>query len=263
MTEDVREELQKIFANSKGVVMTSKERKNACILIVDGDTSVRHTMRQSLLSLGYNTIFDAPDPALALQKLEEADPPFTHVIFESKNTRMPGRDFLISVLEVDKDIIVIPSAYDPTVDDVFDLLIVGARGYICKPFTTGGIDESIAIASKGEPLSDALSYARSRNEALASVILSSLNKLALIMKQAKKFKTARRELPSRQASFRRAVDLGMTFAKGGPPALRDTLIRLCLQRCESPAAKIGRVRTRTEDKKRALLKDPQPESAPS
>ncbi|MEZ4753607.1 MAG: hypothetical protein R3A13_04760 [Bdellovibrionota bacterium] len=76
-------------------------------------------------------MIDTHDHVSALRKLEDRN--FTHVIFDIQDTLMTSRDFLISILEHDQTIIPIPSSYEPTVDDVFDLLIVGARGFWSNP----------------------------------------------------------------------------------------------------------------------------------
>ncbi|MEZ4753608.1 MAG: hypothetical protein R3A13_04765 [Bdellovibrionota bacterium] len=59
------------------------------------------------------------------------------------------------------------------------------------------MNESILMATKGEPISDAILYAKTRNEALASLIMTSLDRLAIIMRQAETFDTAKREVPKR------------------------------------------------------------------
>ncbi len=258
MQEDLKGELNKMFKSGRGAVMSSKERRQAVLLIVDTDASIRHTMRQTLMSLGYFSIQDASEHVVALQRLEESEVAITHVIFDAKNSRMPAKDFLKKALEFDPKLIAIPSSYEPTIDDVFDLLIAGARGFVCKPFTSEALDETIVMATKGDPLSDALSYASTRNEALASVILSSLNKLAMVKRQAQKFQTARREVPLRESSFRRSVEIGLTFAKGGPTALRDSIVKLCIERCEAGSGKVGRIKRRSAEKREEhqLRKDP-------
>ncbi|MDC0358376.1 hypothetical protein OAO01_06120 [Oligoflexia bacterium] len=247
-------EFEDLFPDASAVVMTAQDRKKVSILIVDSDASVRRTMRASLLSLGYSRIQDVPDHSHALQHLEEQM--YSHIIFEAKNTRMPAREFLISAFELDDSIVAIPSSYQPTLDDVFDLIILGAKGYIVKPFTSGALDDAIGMSTKGEPLSDAILYAKSRNEALAALILDALNKLALIKKQSRKFKTAKRELPMKEATFKRVVDLGKTFAKGGPFALREAIVEFCLEQCENPAPKVGHFKQRTKRTDKRLRKDP-------
>ncbi|RMG40800.1 MAG: hypothetical protein D6719_09895, partial [Candidatus Dadabacteria bacterium] len=142
----------------------------------------------------------------------------------------------------------------------FTLLTVGARGFLVKPFTVGGVDDAVTWASKGEPLSDAILYARDRNEALAAHILTSLDKLAVVMRQARKFDTAKREVPRRQAQFERAVMVGKTFAKGGHEDLVRAIAEFCTERANGPATRIGRVRKRLESRK-AHIREEQEEPA--
>ena len=207
-----------LYHKSKAPVLSATERRKSAILVVDSDPQIRQTMRQSLMGLGFGTLSDAPDHVIALEKIEDRH--FTHVIFEAKSLRISSKEFLSRALELDSKMIAIPASYEPTVDDVFDLLIQGARGYIVKPFTAESLDIALIMSTKGEPISDAVLNARNRNEALAALVLSSLDKLAVLMRQAGQFETARRELPKRALGLRRSVDLGNTFAKGGPLMLR-------------------------------------------
>ena len=227
--------------------MTVAERKKSSILIVDSEPHVRQTMRQLFNTLGFGVVADAVDHAIGLQKLEERE--FSHVIFEAKKTRIDAKEFLRRTFELDEDVIALPSSYDPTVDEVFDLLIIGAKGYLVKPFTADTLDQAIVMATRGEPISEAVLHARNRNEALASLILSSLDKLSVIMRQAEQFETAKREVRACKIGFERAVDLGNTFAKGGPAVLTQSLVELCVERSQGPATRLGRFRKRLDQKK--------------
>jgi len=230
-----------------GDEMSMLERKNASVLIVDSDGTIRNNLRQGLVSIGFGTIIDAPNHAVALKKIEQRT--FTHVIFEAKQTNMPARDFLMSALETDRGIIGIPVSYEPTIDEVFDLLVSGARGYIVKPFTTGSLDDSIVMATKGDPISDCILQAKDRNDALASLIMTTLDRLALVMRQALQFETARREVPKKAITFRRTVDIGRTFSKGGPSKLTEAIITFCMEHSNGPAPRLsGSVKKRAEQK---------------
>ena len=118
-----------------------------------------------------------------------------------------------------------------------------------KPFTEASVDESAVFATKGEPISEAILYAKNRNEALASLAMSALDKLTLAFRQARQFETARREIPKRQAAFRRAIDIGNTFAEGGQAKLAEAIIDFCLDRANGPATQLGRLRKRLEERK--------------
>jgi len=200
-----------------------------------------------LIRLGYGTVSDAADHVQALKKIEERR--FSHIIFEAKRTSMPSNDFLTKVIELDSTVFSIATSWEPNVDDVFGLLIIGARGFIVKPFTEESVDESIIMASKGEPISDAILYAKDRNEALASLIMTQLDKLATTLRQSVHFETARREIPRRAAGLRRTMNIGRTFARGGPEKLLDSLVDFCLERSDGPATRLGRLRKRLVTRK--------------
>jgi len=231
--------------DNSGMEISQAERNKAQVLIVEADAGERNNLRTAIKTLGYAGVSDVPNHAAALEKLQQRR--FSHVIFDAKKTNMPPKDFLAKVLEMDKEVVAIPSSFEPNVDDVFDLLIGGARGYLCKPFTADTVESSIVMATKGEPLSDVVLQAKDRNEALVAIMMGSLDKAATIMRQAQQFETARREIPRSYASLRRAAELARTFAKGGDDGLIEALERFCIERGKGPATRLGRLRKRLQN----------------
>lgn len=244
--------------------MSPAEREKASILIVEPETALRNGMRQTLIGLGYANVSDAPNHMIALKKFEER--PVTHVIFEAKKTNMPVNEFVAKILDIDDSVIAIPTSGDPSVDDVFNLLIIGARGYIVKPFTAEGIEIAMVMATKGEPISESILFAKNRNQALAGLVMTSFGKLATIMRQAEQFETARREVPKKMLAFQRAIDIAKTFAEGGETNFTESIVDFCCDRGDGPASRLGRIRKRLEAKKaeraaRDDAKDPKLEDA--
>lgn len=237
------------LSDNEGLKLNSSERRATSILLVDPESNIRRTMRQSLIGLGYATVNDSGDHAQALQKIEDRQ--YSHMIFDAKRGRLAAREFLQRAFELKRDLIAIASSYEPTVDDVFDLLLCGARGYVVKPFTTETLDNTIVLSTKGEPVSDVVLSARNRNEALAAFVMAALDKLAIIQKQARTFETARHDLPARRLALRRAIDLAQTFTKGGPLMLRETLVELCLAQAEGPSSRLGKVRRRIDERRKS------------
>lgn len=238
---------EKLFERQTMPIMSSYERKASRVLVIEPDVSLRNTLRQALVSMGIGGIFDAPNHVQGLQKIQER--PFTHIIFDAKQSNMPSADFLQKALELDTELVAIPTSFEPSVDDVFNLLISGARGYLVKPFTTGSVDDAVVMASKGEPISEAVLLAKDRNEALAALVVTTLDKYAHVKRQAYHFETAERELPRRKQHLMRAVDVGRTFARGGEAALLHSIMDFCLERSKGPASRLGRLRKRLESKK--------------
>ncbi len=222
--------------------MTPAERSKCTILIVESEAGERNNLRSCLKSLGYGGLSDAPNHAVALERMN--DRRFTHIIFEAKKTTMPAIEFLRKVFEGNEEVVAIPSSNEPNVDDVFDLLILGAKGYLVKPFTMDTVEQAIVAASKGEPISDAVLQAKDRNGALVAIMMASLDKAALLQRQSAQFETAKRELPRALAVLRRSADLARTFAKGGEMALFEAMENFCIERSKGPATRLGRLRKR-------------------
>lgn len=223
--------------------LTARERRQITLLLVETDQLIRISLRQALVSLGYGQIYDCPDPYTALEKMENHH--FTHVIFEAKHPKMPAREFLGKLLEHNRNITALPSCHEPTVDDVINLLISGAKGYLVKPFTAGSLEESIGWATKGDPITDSIRHTKGRNEALAAVVLSALDRLAVLLRQSRQFHTAKYEIPKRRAYFRRAAQTARTFAKGGERELRNTIIAMAIARSKSGFSRAPSVKKRT------------------
>lgn len=222
--------------------LSPAERALTNILVVEPDPSERNLMRTMLKSLGYQAVADSPNHLASLDKFEGRK--FSHVIFDAKKGNCPMKEWLTKVLEVAPEIIAIPASANPSVDDVFDLLLAGAKGYLVKPFTRETLDLSVTLATKGEPIPDIVRQARDRNEALVAVMMSSLDRLATVQRHSKQFDTAIRELPRAEAAFRRASDLALMFAKGGEDGLITALERFCVDKSRGPATRLGRLRKR-------------------
>jgi two-component system, chemotaxis family, chemotaxis protein CheY len=229
------------------LALSSAERTKSSVLVVEPDALDRTNLRNCLKSLGYRSVSEVSNHLHALERLEQAK--FSHILFDSRPTNMPPKDFLRKVLEVAPKTICIPSSREPRLDDVFDLLVIGAKGYLVKPFTANTVDAAIVSASKGEPISEVVLKARDRNEALAAILVEALDKAATTMRQAQQFETAKRELPRQMAGLRRASDLAVTFCKDGEQGLLDALERFCIERSKGPATRLGRLRKRLHTKR--------------
>jgi CheY-like chemotaxis protein len=219
---------------SSALTLSAAERARASLLIVEADANDRNLMRSVLKNLGYSTFTDVPNHATALE--------ITHVIFDARKTNIPTKDFLAKVLEMDRSVIAIPSSNDPNIDEVFDLLVMGARGYLVKPYTVESVEIGIVMATKGDPMSDAVLNAKDRNEALVAIMMGSLDKAATTLRQATQFETAKRDIPKVFSALKRSAELAKTFCKGGEEGLLTALEKFCLERSQGPATKLGRLR---------------------
>lgn len=223
-------------------ILSNAERACISILLVEPDPHERNLLRSTLRGLGFSVVSDSPNHIASLEKFEGRK--FSHVIFDAKKGNYPIKEWFAQILEIAPSIIGIPTSANPNVDDVFELLLLGAKGYLVKPFTRDSVDLSVIMATKGEPIPDIVRQARDRNEALVAIIMSSLDRLATVYRQSKQFETAERELPRAMDALRRSSDLALTFAKGGEDGLINALERFCVEKSRGPATRLGRLRKR-------------------
>ncbi|MGI6525495.1 MAG: response regulator [Bdellovibrionota bacterium] len=223
------------------------ERSRACVLIVEPDAIDRSNMRSCLKDLGFGGLSDVSTHIGAFEKLEQRH--FTHLIFDARPTNMPVVDFVKKIMECMPEIIMIPTSFEPDVDDVFDLFILGAKGYLVKPFTAESVDDAIVNATKGEPIAEVVLNAKDRNEALVAILMQSLDITATIIRQAQQFETAKRELPRALNGLRRSSELAKTFSKGGEEGLLESIQKFCIERSQGPATRLGRLRKRLRSKR--------------
>lgn len=232
---------------SSGVMFAPHERTKIFILVVESDANQRNHLRSALATLALGGVTEAVSHSAALEKMQERK--ITHIIFESKKTNMPAKEFLKKALTLDPNVIAIPASFEPNVDDVFDLLVMGARGYLSKPFNADSVDSALLMATKGDPINPVVLNARDRNDALSALCLSSLDKVATVSRQAQQFETAKREVPRTIAVFKRSAELARTFCKDGIEGFLGALERLCLERGQGPASKLGRLRRKVRGPK--------------
>lgn len=249
---DKYRKIQKVF-------LSDIERRDSRVLLVDPDNNVRFQLRQTLGQLGFTAISEAHDQAVAISKCGERKP--THLIFDARKTKtFDPREFLKKAMELDPSIVAIAASSEPTIDDVFGLLVLGARGFLVKPFNQISLEASIVEATKGDKMSDAVLGAVSRNAALTAIVLGALDRLSTVLRQAEAFDTAKAEVPMRLMAFKRSVEVSHVFAEGGLEALTDTMVEQCLVRANGSASRLGRARRRAAPLK-SRIKDA-PEQAP-
>ncbi|MGI6680654.1 MAG: response regulator [Bdellovibrionota bacterium] len=224
--------------------ITNQEKTNATILIVEQDAAERNNLKHALQTIGFFNISDSPNHLASLEKIEQRH--FTHVFFNIKETNMPIEAFMKKLLELENNVIAIACSSEPEIDRVFDMLINGARGFLVKPFTIEGVDNSITTATKGEPINSFVLQANDRNEALAAIMMASTDNMASILRQSKQFETAKYEIPKYLANLNSAVNLAHTFVKGSDEELLNVLTRLCIERSKGPSTRLGRLRKKLQ-----------------
>lgn len=118
--------------DSQEFLLSDVERKRIPILVVDADNNNRQIFKKQLRGFGFSTISDAANHH-GLEKFN--DRRFTHVIFDARATTMSAREFVVKVLQFAPELVLIPTSYEPDIDNVFELILAGSKGPLRKPFT--------------------------------------------------------------------------------------------------------------------------------
>lgn len=241
--------------------LTAEERASARVLIIEPDDKEREALRSALSEVGFSNVLTAPDHASGLKRCEESR--YDFVIFDAKDSTLPALEFLQKLLIADEDVLPVPCSSDLAGDNVFHMLQLGARGYIYRPIKVESVVEVLAIAAKGEQISEDILRAEDRNVAFAAVMATQLDSLAKVAQESRKYDSAAREVDSRLNDLREATELAKLFSAGGEDAIVAALEQICLSRGEGPASRLGRARRRLQEQRTKEDETPQKPSEPS
>lgn len=231
-------------------------RDNISILVITGNATTNDQLRTSLLSLGYTQISRANSHVQGLEKIKERN--FDSILFDARSTDQVPLEFVQHALAWDNRCVLVALSLEPKIDDVFSLLSAGARGFVVIPFTTDVLDEAILHALDGPPLSDAILTAADRDSALVGMILNSLYRLTVVMRQAREFPSAAKEIPKFKQNLVESSKLAKLFSKGSEDDLRAKIIEECLSRANRAATRLGRTRMKLKQ-----ARDQKPKTAPT
>lgn len=215
-------------------------RQNIQVLVVTANGTTSNQVRQAIKTCGFSSVSAAPSHIAAIDKIRSRD--FPLILFDAVPSGMPTVDFVVQTLEMDPNSIMIPISGEPQVDDVFGLLRNGARGFLALPFTVTTLEDVVMRATEGPPLSDAVLNAPDRNAALVGVVLNNLYRVSVLMRQAREFPSAARELERQQIMLVESMDLARLFCEGGDEALLDKIVEGCINRANTAATRLGRTR---------------------
>jgi response regulator RpfG family c-di-GMP phosphodiesterase len=225
--------------------MSTKERKSIEILVCEDNVNYRNNLKMALRSLGFVQISDASSLNQGLKKLEMRR--FSHVIFQARKSDIVAGEFLERALTSHPETTLLALSFEPTVDNVFSLLIGGARGYLVCPYDLLSLDHAVIQATKGEPMPAELLTAKDRNEALVAITMSNLDRVATTCRQAKKFEAVKKHVPQEMAKLRISAEMAHLFCEGGLEGFCSSVEKFSEKRGNSPSTKLGRLRKRLND----------------
>lgn len=238
----------------------SQGRTGVSVLVITISGTVSNQVRQALKTLGFTQVSAAASHVQGFDRIKSRN--FSLIFFDAENSDMPAQEFVEKVMGLEDGSTLIALSSQPRVDDVFSLLRSGARGFLVTPFTVDGIEEVLTRAKEGPPLSDAVLNAPDRNAALVGVILNNLYRVSVLMRQAREFTTAAKELERQSYALAESVDLARLFCEGGDDQLVERIVESCIARASVAASRLGRTRKKLQnEREKELHEDVAPTSS--
>jgi DNA-binding NarL/FixJ family response regulator len=229
------------------LILTPLERAHSEFLVIESDNQDRDSIRKGLKTIGVNKVYVTSDHYAGLNAIQLRH--FTHIIFTCNTTNMSAAEFIRQALELSPRAVAVASSSEPQADDVFDLLRLGARGFLVKPFSGDALDSAIVLATKGNPLPDAVLHAKNRNEAFAALMAAAIDKCSDLLRQSAQYNSAKIELAQSRAKAHNIVRIARMFSQGGEEKLLESIVTLFISISEGPATQLGRLRHRLKQKR--------------
>ena len=123
---------------------------NGTILVVDDDAIVRRAVAAALDSLGYTAI-EAASGDEALEACRSRRGEIRAVLLDLVMPRMSGAATYAALRELDPDVRVVLMSGHASNEDVQDLIDLGARGFVSKPYSVEALAEAIGEALLAGP----------------------------------------------------------------------------------------------------------------
>lgn len=222
-----------------------KSRTGVSTLVISKTGQTSNQVRSALKTIGFSKMTACATHVSGLDRIKGRN--FQLVMFDAQVTDMPVIDFVKQALELDPNSILIAVSSEPRIDDVFGLLRAGARGFVVIPFTIEGMENVLMRADEGPPFSDTVLQAPDRNAALVGVVLNNLYRLSVLMRQAREFQSAKKEVHRYKCAFGEAMELARLFCENGDEeALKEKIMDDCIARANTASSRLGRMRQKLQ-----------------
>jgi response regulator of citrate/malate metabolism len=211
------------------------------VLVSCAKTSVNHHIRSSLQELGFSAVTGVFSHKEAIGKIATTE--FRSVFFDIYKTDMAPVDFISKSKEANPSCNLIVVAEEIEVNDVFDLLRVGATGFIVPPFTFDAVEKSISYAERVAAINPELLDADNVSEAVVEAVLNNfeaLHKLMAMKNRGQATYQAQKMIQERMGIFRESADVAKAVLAG--EAFLDIVIDRCIDHANKPTTRLGKLR---------------------
>ncbi|MCI5066689.1 response regulator [bacterium] len=229
--------------------LSFRERQAISVLVVEPEAHLRQVIRNALQSLGYGATSCVSEYSVALDRIESGE--YTHLLYEVRGRKEEDVFyFLERAFELNGDLVAIALSENPQVDEIFEHLRRGTRGFLSKPLTSDMVEESMLQATLSSPFSQVILQSNNRDEAFCALLAASVNKAALAKQQELQRKIGAEDALQFLQELEDAVELVHTFRTLGESDFLGLLVDFFIRLSEQPETRLGSLRKRLSESRR-------------
>jgi hypothetical protein len=202
--------------------LSTAERKDASFLVVGGGLEgVVKQLSRLKFSRARHSLFHSS----ALHRL--IDEKFSHVIYSTEETDLSANLFTERACQLKHRPILMAASYEPEPDNVCDMLLAGARGFIALPSESEMLDRLIGEATNGQPVQPAILRSPRRNEILLRTLLDDLDEIAGNLRASKRYGIDAPSVGPLIEELHLSASTLRLFCDGGSDGFVRTLVDIC------------------------------------
>lgn len=234
--EAAREQFYRVVRKSEAVVVGTNK-------------SLLMQLRSALKSIGFVNVHQSQSMTEAATLGQSSR--VSHILFDLRGADMDSVQFVRNVLATNKGATLVVISENPALDNIFELIKAGTRGFLIPPPTIEGVEAVLLSATAGPPLSESILNAEDRNAAFAQLILTLLYRTASTMKDARGAKSAEQLVQRCMRGLRASCETAKMFCDGGLDSLREKIIDACIEHADDRKTRLGELRKSLKTQRQA------------
>ncbi len=232
---------------SKEEEVTEFAPDKCSILVIEPDNTLRNQIVQNLKEIGFTYVSETESHDTGLRRVEGKG--FNYVLFSTISNNILYHDFLRTVVANNKDTITLPMARNPSPDQVYEAIMLGARGFVVVPCQKTALAQLFELSAREELALATELQDLDRNKVLVSLMSSGLDDLANALKKSRKKKT--KELDILDEHFKSSVKMARSFCQGGEQELLKVIEDHMIKQSLKIPSHLGNLRKKIAQKRMA------------
>jgi ActR/RegA family two-component response regulator len=209
-------------------------------IVIGSNRALTNPLRSALKSIGLKSVDIFPSLAEGSEASKRSS--ITHVLFSTSDESMHAVEFVREVIAANPKVILVVVTENPGMDNVFELIQSGARGFLVPPASLESVEAVLAAATSGPPISQTILQADDRNDAFAKLILDMLFRVAAARKELIKTGKGGQMYDRFYMGLQASTATAKMFCEGGFDSLQEKIVENCIKRADIKKTRLSEVR---------------------